>query len=89
MVPNNVVSSALGPAAFLLKAFLAIPSPKHHVEISAAPRPSPLTRSLPSSQYPAAEVVNFGTWFLFSFPISLIMLVVSWFWIHWLFLGCK
>lgn len=45
--------------------------------------------SLPSSQYPAAEVVNFGTWFLFSFPISLIMLVVSWFWMHWLFLGCK
>ena len=45
--------------------------------------------SFPSSQYPAAEVVNFGTWFLFSFPISLIMLVVSWFWMHWLFLGCK
>ncbi|KAB1276245.1 Solute carrier family 13 member 4 [Camelus dromedarius] len=41
------------------------------------------------SQYPAAEVVNFGTWFLFSLPISLIMLVVSWFWMHWLFLGCK
>eukprot|EP00069_Balaena_mysticetus_P004334 bmy_17271T0 len=41
------------------------------------------------SQYPAAEVVNFGTWFLFSFPISLIMLVVSWFWMHWLFLGCN
>ncbi|OWK06560.1 SLC13A4 [Cervus elaphus hippelaphus] len=40
-------------------------------------------------QYPAAEVVNFGTWFLFSFPISLIMLVVSWFWMHWLFLGCN
>nr|XP_023448055.2 solute carrier family 13 member 4 isoform X4 [Dasypus novemcinctus] len=42
-----------------------------------------------NSQYPAAEVVNFGTWFLFSFPISLIMLVVSWFWMHWLFLGCN
>uniref|UniRef100_A0A2K6FK21 Solute carrier family 13 member 4 n=1 Tax=Propithecus coquereli TaxID=379532 RepID=A0A2K6FK21_PROCO len=42
-----------------------------------------------SNQYPAAEVVNFGTWFLFSFPISLIMLVVSWFWMHWLFLGCN
>lgn len=45
--------------------------------------------SSPYSQYPAADVVNFGTWFLFSFPISLIMLVVSWFWMHWLFLGCK
>ncbi|XP_036905029.1 solute carrier family 13 member 4 [Sturnira hondurensis] len=42
-----------------------------------------------NNQYPAAEVVNFGTWFLFSFPIALIMLVVSWFWMHWLFLGCN
>ncbi|XP_006861220.1 PREDICTED: solute carrier family 13 member 4 [Chrysochloris asiatica] len=42
-----------------------------------------------NNQYPAAEVVNFGTWFLFSFPISLIMLVVSWLWMHWLFLGCN
>ncbi|KAM6201343.1 solute carrier family 13 member 4 [Rhynchocyon petersi] len=42
-----------------------------------------------NNQYPAAEVVNFGTWFLFSCPISLIMLVVSWFWMHWLFLGCN
>ncbi|XP_049630553.1 solute carrier family 13 member 4 isoform X1 [Suncus etruscus] len=42
-----------------------------------------------NNQYPAADVVNFGTWFLFSFPISLIMLVVSWFWMHWLFLGCN
>lgn len=50
---------------------------------------NPWPGSSPYSQYPAAEVVNFGTWFLFSFPISLIMLVVSWFWMHWLFLGCK
>ncbi|XP_027536391.1 solute carrier family 13 member 4 isoform X2 [Neopelma chrysocephalum] len=42
-----------------------------------------------SNQYPNAEVVNFGTWFLFSFPISLIMLVLTWFWMHWLFLGCN
>ncbi|XP_008051228.1 solute carrier family 13 member 4 [Carlito syrichta] len=42
-----------------------------------------------NNQYPAAEVVNFGTWFLFSFPISLIMLVLSWLWMHWLFLGCN
>ncbi|XP_041901711.1 solute carrier family 13 member 4-like isoform X3 [Corvus kubaryi] len=40
-----------------------------------------------NNQYPKAEVVNFGTWFLFSFPISLIMLVLTWFWLHWLFLG--
>ncbi|KYO36543.1 hypothetical protein Y1Q_0024257 [Alligator mississippiensis] len=42
-----------------------------------------------NSHYPNAEVVNFGTWFLFSFPISLIMLVLTWFWMHWLFLGCN
>uniref|UniRef100_A0A803V8K9 Solute carrier family 13 member 4 n=1 Tax=Ficedula albicollis TaxID=59894 RepID=A0A803V8K9_FICAL len=40
-----------------------------------------------NNQYPKAEVLNFGTWFLFSFPISLIMLVLTWFWLHWLFLG--
>ncbi|NXC50012.1 S13A4 protein, partial [Penelope pileata] len=42
-----------------------------------------------NNHYPSAEVVNFGTWFLFSFPISLIMLVLTWFWMHWLFLGCN
>uniref|UniRef100_A0A8C3QHW8 Solute carrier family 13 member 4 n=1 Tax=Cyanoderma ruficeps TaxID=181631 RepID=A0A8C3QHW8_9PASS len=42
-----------------------------------------------NNQYPKADVVNFGTWFLFSFPISLIMLVLTWFWLHWLFLGCN
>uniref|UniRef100_A0A8D2Q593 Solute carrier family 13 member 4 n=1 Tax=Varanus komodoensis TaxID=61221 RepID=A0A8D2Q593_VARKO len=42
-----------------------------------------------NNHYPNADVVNFGTWFLFSFPISLIMLVLTWFWMHWLFLGCN
>ncbi|NXN66153.1 S13A4 protein, partial [Himantopus himantopus] len=42
-----------------------------------------------NNHYPNAEVVNFGTWFLFSFPISLIMLILTWFWMHWLFLGCN
>ncbi|NXE03904.1 S13A4 protein, partial [Lophotis ruficrista] len=42
-----------------------------------------------NNHYPDAEVVNFGTWFLFSFPVSLIMLVLTWFWMHWLFLGCN
>ncbi|NXW50073.1 S13A4 protein, partial [Nyctiprogne leucopyga] len=42
-----------------------------------------------NNHYPNAEVVNFGTWFLFSCPISLIMLVLTWFWMHWLFLGCN
>ncbi|XP_074857269.1 solute carrier family 13 member 4 [Carettochelys insculpta] len=42
-----------------------------------------------NNHYPNADVVNFGTWFLFSFPICLIMLVLTWFWMHWLFLGCN
>nr|XP_020647889.1 solute carrier family 13 member 4 [Pogona vitticeps] len=42
-----------------------------------------------NNHYPNADVVNFGTWFLFSLPISLIMLVLTWFWMHWLFLGCN
>ncbi|NXH12001.1 S13A4 protein, partial [Bucco capensis] len=42
-----------------------------------------------NNHYPNAEIMNFGTWFLFSFPISLIMLVLTWFWMHWLFLGCN
>ncbi|XP_073178126.1 solute carrier family 13 member 4 isoform X1 [Lepidochelys kempii] len=42
-----------------------------------------------NNHYPHAEMVNFGTWFLFSFPICLIMLVLTWFWMHWLFLGCN
>ncbi|XP_028928694.1 solute carrier family 13 member 4 isoform X2 [Ornithorhynchus anatinus] len=42
-----------------------------------------------NNQYPASEVVNFGTWFLFSFPISLVLLALSWLWLHCLFLGCN
>ncbi|XP_038609190.1 solute carrier family 13 member 4 [Tachyglossus aculeatus] len=42
-----------------------------------------------NNQYPASEVVNFGTWFLFSFPISLVLLGLSWLWLHCLFLGCN
>ncbi|XP_069484869.1 solute carrier family 13 member 4 isoform X2 [Ambystoma mexicanum] len=40
-----------------------------------------------NTRYPDAEVVNFGTWFVFSFPISLAMLLLTWVWMHWLFLG--
>lgn len=41
------------------------------------------------SRYPNAKVINFGTWFIFSFPIAIIMLVLTWLWLHFLFLGCK
>lgn len=40
-------------------------------------------------RYPDAKVINFGTWFIFSFPIALIMLLLTWLWLHCLFLGCK
>ncbi|OCT58145.1 hypothetical protein XELAEV_18002473mg [Xenopus laevis] len=39
------------------------------------------------NRYPDAEVVNFGTWFVFSVPITIIFLLMTWVWMHWLFLG--
>ncbi|KAM4678350.1 solute carrier family 13 member 4 isoform 2-T2 [Discoglossus pictus] len=42
-----------------------------------------------NNRYPDAEVVNFGTWFVFSLPITVIMLLLTWVWMHWLFLGCN
>lgn len=42
-----------------------------------------------SRRYPDAKVINFGTWFIFSFPIALVMLLLTWLWLHCLFLGCK
>ncbi|KAM4038305.1 solute carrier family 13 member 4 [Anomaloglossus baeobatrachus] len=41
------------------------------------------------NRYPDAEVVNFGTWFVFSLPITVIVLFLTWIWLHWLFLGCN
>ncbi|MGH0166069.1 UNVERIFIED_CONTAM: hypothetical protein FKN15_068266 [Acipenser sinensis] len=43
----------------------------------------------PGIRYPEAQVINFGSWFIFSLPISLIMLFLTWVWLHCLFLGCK
>ncbi|XP_027006916.1 solute carrier family 13 member 4 isoform X2 [Tachysurus fulvidraco] len=42
-----------------------------------------------NNRYPDAKVINFGTWFIFSLPIALIMLVLTWLWLHFLFLGCN
>ncbi|XP_074554227.1 solute carrier family 13 member 4 [Halichoeres trimaculatus] len=42
-----------------------------------------------NNRYPDAKVINFGTWFIFSFPIAIIMLVLTWLWLHCLFLGCN
>lgn len=42
-----------------------------------------------NTRYPDAKVINFGSWFIFSFPIAIIMLVLTWLWLHFLFLGCN
>uniref|UniRef100_UPI0037E73C32 solute carrier family 13 member 4 n=1 Tax=Semicossyphus pulcher TaxID=241346 RepID=UPI0037E73C32 len=42
-----------------------------------------------NTRYPEAKVINFGTWFIFSFPIAIIMLILTWLWLHCLFLGCN
>ncbi|XP_072255062.1 solute carrier family 13 member 4 [Pyxicephalus adspersus] len=55
-------------------------------------KPATNGQSLPQyiySRYPDAEVVNFGTWFVFSLPITIVVLLLTWVWLHWLFLGCN
>ncbi|XP_031438718.1 solute carrier family 13 member 4 [Clupea harengus] len=42
-----------------------------------------------NNRYPEAKVINFGTWFIFSLPIAIIMLILTWLWLHILFLGCN
>lgn len=42
-----------------------------------------------NNRYPEAKVINFGTWFIFSLPIAIILLVLTWIWLHCLFLGCN
>ncbi|XP_062403306.1 solute carrier family 13 member 1 [Sardina pilchardus] len=37
--------------------------------------------------YPGCNSINFGNWFIFCLPISFIALLLSWMWLHWLFLG--
>ncbi|XP_006988457.1 solute carrier family 13 member 1 [Peromyscus maniculatus bairdii] len=40
-----------------------------------------------NTRYPECRCLNFGSWFLFSFPIAVILLLLSWIWLQWLFLG--
>ncbi|KFP57254.1 Solute carrier family 13 member 1, partial [Cathartes aura] len=38
-------------------------------------------------RYPACQCINFGSWFILSIPITVIILLLSWVWLQWLFLG--
>ncbi|XP_048196103.1 solute carrier family 13 member 1 [Perognathus longimembris pacificus] len=38
-------------------------------------------------RYPECQCLNFGSWFMFSFPAAAIILLLSWIWLQWLFLG--
>ncbi|XP_060743129.1 solute carrier family 13 member 1 [Tachysurus vachellii] len=37
--------------------------------------------------YPECKSINFGNWFIFCLPVCILILFLSWIWIHWLFLG--
>ncbi|XP_042266729.1 solute carrier family 13 member 1 isoform X1 [Thunnus maccoyii] len=37
--------------------------------------------------YPSCDCINFGNWLLLCLPISVIMLLLTWIWLHWLFIG--
>ncbi|KFQ96224.1 Solute carrier family 13 member 1, partial [Nipponia nippon] len=40
-----------------------------------------------NTRYPACQCINFGSWFILSIPITVVILLLSWVWLQWLFLG--
>ncbi|XP_045420879.1 solute carrier family 13 member 1 isoform X2 [Lemur catta] len=42
-----------------------------------------------NTRYPDCQCLNFGSWFIFSFPAAIMILFLSWIWLQWLFLGFK
>nr|XP_056703172.1 solute carrier family 13 member 1 [Euleptes europaea] len=40
-----------------------------------------------NTRYPGCQCINFGSWFILCIPITIIILLLSWVWLQWLFLG--
>ncbi|XP_077194482.1 solute carrier family 13 member 1 isoform X2 [Paroedura picta] len=40
-----------------------------------------------NTRYPSCQCINFGSWFILCIPITIIILLLSWVWLQWLFLG--
>ncbi|NXG50378.1 S13A1 protein, partial [Psilopogon haemacephalus] len=40
-----------------------------------------------NTRYPDCQCINFGSWFILSIPITITILLLSWIWLQWLFLG--
>ncbi|XP_020822016.1 solute carrier family 13 member 1 isoform X2 [Phascolarctos cinereus] len=38
-------------------------------------------------RYPECQCINFGSWFLLSFPVAIVLLILTWIWLQWFFLG--
>ncbi|KAH0616562.1 hypothetical protein JD844_027761 [Phrynosoma platyrhinos] len=40
-----------------------------------------------NTRYPDCQCINFGSWFILCIPVTIIILLLSWVWLQWLFLG--